>query len=697
MARQQDRQFYSKTLVQTSILFALFVIGIGFTVFTAQQKQDLRGKAASADCPSSAYDAAVLGDNPIAYWPLHDPDGVMRDCSAGKKHSGTYPKPPQTTTLSNGDSVKKFDGASQYGESPDSDDLSVPKTGVLTIEAWMRPDVLQFPHQEDTGYVHWLGKGQFGQNEYVGRMYSKSNQEDRPNRISGYSFNLVGGWGTGSYFQDPVTPGEWIHFALVINTKGYTKVFKNGVMRDQDQLADYKIVPGNGKDPFRIGTVDFESYFPGAIGKVAVYDHELTETQLKAHYNAISQKSSASPTLPAGGVPSPYCLGSCPTETVSPSATIVPLRQGGTRAPTQSVPTSAPTSEVTPTTAPCGGTTSVQKHTSKHRNNGGGFLKRVLGFLTWLFNLLQQLLHGGTVPTPATGDTPPCTTPTPTESVSPEPTSAESPSVAPTAAVAEPTSSSTSSCALPNYPNPSCTGVPTGTSLATVTGDVTLSTPGQVYEGKHVTGSIFVAAANVTIRKSQIDGNVVNHQNGDPKFTIEDSTVGKEGSCTKDTAIDESNYTATRVKVVGHGDGFGDSGVGNIVIQDSFVKLCASDVSYHSDGVQGYLGGTNVVIRHNTIDQRPAAIGATAPVFISDQSKDADVQDNLLAGGSETIRVYYYGGKDIVKNNRVVDKSWVYGPVSSSCSNITWAGNTLVTIDENYRVTSTVGPLACAN
>jgi hypothetical protein len=34
----------------------------------------------------------------------------------------------------------------------------------------------------------------------------------RPNRISGYRFNLTGGPGAGSYLQDPVTAGQWIHY-----------------------------------------------------------------------------------------------------------------------------------------------------------------------------------------------------------------------------------------------------------------------------------------------------------------------------------------------------------------------------------------------------------------------------------------------------------------------------------------------------
>ena len=666
--------------------------------------------AQTAVCSSSPYDASVLADKPIAYWQLGDPGNTVTDCSATKKHQGTYANNPKTTTLSNGDTVRVFDGTSQYAQIPDADDLSITKTGILTIEAWMRPDVLQFPRQEAEGYVHWMGKGKFGQDEYVARIYSLNNSAGRPNRISGYAFNLPGGLGAGSYFQDSLTAGQWIHYTLVINANaksgaypsGYTKVFKNGVQRDQDSLKEYAIVPRNGTEPFRIGTRDMNSFFKGAIGKVAVYDYELTPAKLLSHYDTRSSKGSSG----VPGVPSPQCIGSCPTVAQEPLRKSLPspIKKASPTSASTVSPTpieSGPTAEVTPTKDPCatGSLSVLQTNTKQHHKGHGKISNGFKKFLAFIIHIIEWLLQliTGTPPSPRLPVDQPCNaTPTPIQSEptsaqdTPSPTTDSLPSVAPT------TSTSVTSCSLPNYPNPSCTGVPSGTSLATVTGDVTLKTPGQIYEGKHVTGSIFVAAANVTIRKSQIDGNVVNHNYGDPKFTIEDSTVGKEGSCTKDTAIDESNYTATRVKVLGHGDGFGVSGVGNVLIQDSFVKLCSSDASYHSDGVQGYLGGTNVRIIHNTIDQRPAAIGATAPVFFSDNSKDADVQDNLLAGGSQTIRVYYFGGKNIVKNNRVVNKSWVYGPVSSSCDKITWSGNTLVTIDANYKITSTVGPLACA-
>ncbi|TDD23480.1 LamG domain-containing protein [Kribbella turkmenica] len=253
--------------------------------------------AAGATCPTSAYDTRVLADAPIAYWPLgtipaQQPSAP--DCS-GHGHIGTYVNTPNTTTMPNGDLAQQFDGSTQYVEFPDAPDLSLTATGRLTIEAWMRPATLQFTDQEGSGYVHWLGKGTSNQQEYVARMYSQVNSENRPNRISGYAFNLTGGLGVGSYFQDPVSTAEWIHVVIVINTadtsgsypSGYTRIYKNGVLRDTDSLAGLDITPGNGTAPFRIGTRDFASYFEGRIGKVAIYDYELSAADIADHNNTM--------------------------------------------------------------------------------------------------------------------------------------------------------------------------------------------------------------------------------------------------------------------------------------------------------------------------------------------------------------------------------------------------------------------------
>ena len=65
--------------------------------------------------------------------------------------------------MPNGDMAADFNGRSQYAQVPSSEALSVTDTGCLTIEAWIMPTTLQFPHEEGTGYVYVLGKGAPGQ------------------------------------------------------------------------------------------------------------------------------------------------------------------------------------------------------------------------------------------------------------------------------------------------------------------------------------------------------------------------------------------------------------------------------------------------------------------------------------------------------------------------------------------------------
>jgi hypothetical protein len=240
----------------------------------------------------SSYDTLILSYNPVAYWPFVAGSGT--DVS-GHGLNGSFTGSPISASMPNGDNAIVYNGTDQYFAVPDNDYLEIVRTGKLTVEAWIRPDVLQFPDYDSTGYVNWMGKGGAGQHAYVSRIYNLTNDENRPNRISGYAFNLTGGLGIGSYFQDTVTPGRWIHYALIINIvdtsssypTGYTKIFKNGALRDQDNLQGYNIVPGNGTAPFRVGTYTTSSFFEGAIGKVAIYDDELTPAQLVKHYQAM--------------------------------------------------------------------------------------------------------------------------------------------------------------------------------------------------------------------------------------------------------------------------------------------------------------------------------------------------------------------------------------------------------------------------
>ncbi len=184
----------------------------------------------------------------------------------------------------------RFKGATSYAEIPNAPDFSVSAAG-LTVAVWMRPDTLTFPVTEGSlptqKYVHWLGKGQPGSEEWTFRMYSRTSPEGpRANRISFYVFNPEGGRGCGSYFQDPITPGEWIHVVGVVDAGAQrTSIYKNGQFRHSDSYSGL-IRPAHGVAPLRLGTQSLASFFQGAMGPVRVWSRPLSASEVQGLYNS---------------------------------------------------------------------------------------------------------------------------------------------------------------------------------------------------------------------------------------------------------------------------------------------------------------------------------------------------------------------------------------------------------------------------
>lgn len=204
-----------------------------------------------------------------------------------------------------GVSILLFDGHSTHVEIASRPDYSVPPHHKITISAWIRPDTVEFPHQEGSNFVHWMGKGASGKQEWVFRMYSYKTVDKpcpRPNRTSFYVFNPGGGRGTGSYEEERVETGEWMHIVGVADV-GCTHFFKNGRFRDCDIYRESEkgncvshpdveecdesgdpVEPAAGDAPLRIGTRDFRSHFLGAIARVRIWQRILADDEILAMY-----------------------------------------------------------------------------------------------------------------------------------------------------------------------------------------------------------------------------------------------------------------------------------------------------------------------------------------------------------------------------------------------------------------------------
>jgi len=215
-----------------------------------------------------------------------------------------------------------------------------------------------------------------------------------------------------------------------------------------------------------------------------------------------------------------------------------------------------------------------------------------------------------------------------------------------------------------------------------------------VIDGWHVQGSIVVKAGNVTIKNSQIDDSVWDEGGG--SFTIMDSTVGPAscgGPTTMPDGVGEQNYTAIRVRIRGHEDGFRASGPG-IVIKDSYYLACVRNGDAHADGVQDYPATQNIVVDHNTFDMSNLTGGYTAPIFVhSTSTSGARIVNNLAVGGTYSLDLLPGIGSWTVTGNRVVAGEYDFGAYEAEgkCGTIgAWADNDIVKIDSSYHVVATV-------
>jgi hypothetical protein len=124
------------------------------------------------------------------------------------------------------------------------------------------------------------------------RMYSAqtTNEPPRPNRIGFYLFNLAGGQGIRSYFQEPVTAGAWLHVVGTVDGE-HTAIYKNGECKDRERytgsgqvrvipMRPRWIVPQRGNAPLRIGTRDLKSFFQGTIRAVHIWKRALTADEV---------------------------------------------------------------------------------------------------------------------------------------------------------------------------------------------------------------------------------------------------------------------------------------------------------------------------------------------------------------------------------------------------------------------------------
>ena len=248
-----------------------------------------------------SYPEIVLKARPAGYWRLGERHGPDAADASGNGRPGRFhgnPKFRERGALAgDADTAIGFAPPDTYVEIASAARFSQPDSGFgLTVECWMRPDVLEFSGESSEHYVMVLGKGEPEEMEWGFRFYSQT--ASRPNRFSAYVWNAEGGLGAGAYFQDVCRPGEWLHVAAAFDAgnenapRAGVSIYKNGELRggpgsqNGALYSTYNVRPRKGPAPLRLGTRDRTSFFTGALDEVAIYPRKLTPAELRCHYRS---------------------------------------------------------------------------------------------------------------------------------------------------------------------------------------------------------------------------------------------------------------------------------------------------------------------------------------------------------------------------------------------------------------------------
>jgi hypothetical protein len=234
------------------------------------------------------YISEVLADTPLGFWPLDEAGGTTATDISGNARHGTYVNPGSIVFR---DLTREMDEGNAGDVLLDNTGgnlgyVQVPGTGLetasFTVEGWCKSPFQDF----DGGAVGVL----FSMSKAGVRRWSLLHDVSTTRRW----FAAVTGAVSPSMFYPVGGPGgmgnfDWYHVVLTFTASTF-EFWVNGELVASNAVG---ILTTTGTD-FIIGA-DLQNLAngwgqsvrgPGGVHMVALYDHVLTETRIKAHYNA---------------------------------------------------------------------------------------------------------------------------------------------------------------------------------------------------------------------------------------------------------------------------------------------------------------------------------------------------------------------------------------------------------------------------
>jgi hypothetical protein len=280
---------------------------------------------------------------------------------------------------------------------------------------------------------------------------------------------------------------------------------------------------------------------------------------------------------------------------------------------------------------------------------------------------------------------PPSPSPTPSGTASPTASPTTSPTASPTPTATPTPPSGQTDClnqlAKCGFPNAANTGVPVGTKLIPVSGDVVVNTANTIVDRQEIHGCIVVNAPNVIVRNTRVAGDcfwgIINNSTN---LVVLDTEI----SCgaTNGTGLGSQSFTALRVEITDCENGF--NVLGTAVVRDSYIHDLEDGGGAHTDGAQFNQGASTILFQHNTIIS-PEPGGTSAIIAWNEgnpQNANVLITGNLLAGGTYTLYCPRQNSTNFrVTNNRFgpyeygSTDSCIPGRVAEFSGNVTDATN----------------------
>lgn len=224
------------------------------------------GYSRAARVSGLSYQGVILGDKPVAYWPLNETSGTLANDLSGNGYNGTY---EGAYTLS-------ASGVELSGGQVNVPDIAqiTPSLTSFTLECWYNTQ-----STADSSYPTLITIGASGAAANTGVFLYIMSTQVLAGGLAGQTTTTLG--------ATAAVPTTDFWLANVVFTAGSAQLYLNGkatgtavqyspaiTQNGANQLGQ-SLAEGSGNAPFL-----------GSMKQVAVYPNALTAAQIQNHYNA---------------------------------------------------------------------------------------------------------------------------------------------------------------------------------------------------------------------------------------------------------------------------------------------------------------------------------------------------------------------------------------------------------------------------